>query len=122
MKFKENKYLTLHLWQSNPGYRYRQGDEKMESIPVESDHRTVEWLCLKGTTWDHLVQPLYFKQQHLEYIVQDHLQSGLEFLQRRRLHNISGQPVSVFQDLGSSDQYQIKYEPTVCFGSQKGKL
>jgi len=35
------------------------------------------------------------KQCHLEQATQDHVQVGLEYLQRRRLHNLSGQPVPV---------------------------
>jgi len=43
----------------------------------------------KGTTWDHLVQSPCFKQGYLEHISQDHIQAGFEYLQRRRLHNLS---------------------------------
>ena len=35
------------------------------------------------------------KQGHLEQAAQDHVQAGFEYLQRRRLHNLSGQPVPV---------------------------
>ena len=35
------------------------------------------------------------KQYHLEQVAQDLVQEGLEYLQRRRIHNLSGQPVSV---------------------------
>jgi len=35
------------------------------------------------------------KQDHLEKAAQDLVQVGLEYLQRRRLHNLSGQPVPV---------------------------
>uniref|UniRef100_A0A8B9PTS4 Tectonin beta-propeller repeat containing 2 n=1 Tax=Apteryx owenii TaxID=8824 RepID=A0A8B9PTS4_APTOW len=35
------------------------------------------------------------KQGHLEHIVQDRIQACFEYLQRRRLHNLSGQPVPV---------------------------
>jgi len=35
------------------------------------------------------------KQGHLEQAAQDPVQAGLEYLQRRRLHNSSGQPVPV---------------------------
>ena len=36
------------------------------------------------------------KQGHLQQAVQDFIQAGLEYLQRRRFHNLPGQPVAVF--------------------------
>jgi len=42
------------------------------------------------------------KQGHPEQAAQDHVQAGLEYLQRRRLHNLPGQPVpweSLYQEL-----------------------
>ena len=35
------------------------------------------------------------EQDHLEHIAQDGIQAGFECVQRRRLHNLSGQPVPV---------------------------
>ena len=35
------------------------------------------------------------KKGHLEQVVQDFIQAGLEYLQRRRLHSLPGQPVPV---------------------------
>jgi len=35
------------------------------------------------------------KQGHPEQAAEDLVQAGLEYLQRRRLHNLSGQPVPV---------------------------
>ena len=35
------------------------------------------------------------KQGHLQQAAQDFVQAGLEYLQRRRLHNLPGQPVPV---------------------------
>jgi len=35
------------------------------------------------------------KQDHLQQAAQDLVQAGLEYLQRRRLHNLPGQPVLV---------------------------
>jgi len=35
------------------------------------------------------------KQGHLQQAAQDCVQAGLEYLQRRRLHNLPGQPVPV---------------------------
>ena len=37
------------------------------------------------------------KQGHLQQAAQDRVQAGLEYLQRRRLHNPSGQPVPVLR-------------------------
>jgi len=50
---------------------------------------------LEGTFGDHPVQLLLPKQGHLEQAAQDHIQVRFEYLQRRRLHNLSGQPVPV---------------------------
>ena len=36
---------------------------------------------------------LLLKQGHLQQAAQDLVQAGLEYLQRRRLHNLPGQPV-----------------------------
>jgi len=35
------------------------------------------------------------KQGHLQQAAQDLVQAGLEYLQRRRIHNLSGQPIPV---------------------------
>ena len=37
------------------------------------------------------------KQGHLEQVAQDLIQVGLEYLQRRRLHNLPGQPLPVLR-------------------------
>ena len=37
------------------------------------------------------------KQGHLEQAIEDHVQAGLEYLQRKRLHNLPGQPVPVLR-------------------------
>ena len=37
------------------------------------------------------------KQGHLQQAAQDLVQAGLEYLQRRRLHNLPGQTVPVFR-------------------------
>jgi len=37
------------------------------------------------------------KQGHLQQPAQDHVQMGLEYLQRRRLHSLPGQPVPVLR-------------------------
>jgi len=40
---------------------------------------------------------LLTKQGHAEQAAQDRVQAGLEYLQRRRLHSCSGQPVLVLR-------------------------
>jgi len=40
---------------------------------------------------------LLLKQSHLQQAAQDLFQVGLEYLQRRRLHNLPGQPVPVLR-------------------------
>jgi len=37
------------------------------------------------------------KQGHLQQAAQDRMQVGLEYLQRRKLHNLPGQPVPVLR-------------------------
>ena len=36
------------------------------------------------------------EQEHLDQVTQEHIQEGFECLQRRRPHNLAGQPVPVF--------------------------
>jgi len=40
---------------------------------------------------------LLLKQGHLQQAAQDLVQAGLEYLQRKRLHNLPGQPVPVLR-------------------------
>ncbi|KAK4831365.1 hypothetical protein QYF61_017496 [Mycteria americana] len=37
MKFNRSKCRILHLGQGNPGYKYKLGDERLESSPAERD-------------------------------------------------------------------------------------
>ena len=37
--------------------------------------------------------PPLLKLGHLQQAAQDHIQAGLEYLQKRRIHSLSGQPV-----------------------------
>jgi len=55
-------------------------------------HRITEWSGLEGTSVGHLVQPSCLQQAS-----EDLVQAGLEYLQRRRLHNLPGQAVPVLR-------------------------
>ena len=50
----------------------------------------------QGPLWVTQPNPLP-KQGHLQQATQDLVQAGLEYLQRRRLHNLPGQPVPVLR-------------------------
>lgn len=54
--------------------------------------RITEWLRWEGTSGDY---PVLFKQVHLEQVAQKHIQLVFNYLKRRRLHNLSAQPVPV---------------------------
>lgn len=58
------------------------------------NHRITEWLGLEDTRRSSS-STLLLKQIHLEQTAQDRIQAGFEYLQRRRVHNLSGQPVPV---------------------------
>lgn len=51
----------------------------------------------------HLVQPPLLNQGHLDSVAQDYIQKAFD-LQGRRLHKLSGQPVSV---LGLSHSKEV---------------
>jgi len=44
------------------------------------------------------------KQGHLQQAAQDRVQAGLEYLQRRRLHSLPGQPVPVLRTESQKSQ------------------
>jgi len=50
------------------------------------------------------------KQDHPEQAAQDVVQAGLEYLQRRRLHNLPGQPVPLLHDPQSEDLPHVQTE------------
>jgi len=54
-------------------------------------HRTTELSGLEGTSVGHPVQPPA-EVGSPEQAAQDCVQAGFEYLQRRRLHNLPGQP------------------------------
>ena len=53
-------------------------------------HTITEWLRLDRSSGDHLVQLLCSEQGHMQHSAQDCVQSGFEYLQGWRLHNLSG--------------------------------
>jgi len=63
------------------------------------DHRIIEWPGLEGTSRIIKLQPLCHRQGHqpphliLGQAAQGPIQPGLEHLQGRGIHNLSGQPV-----------------------------
>ena len=59
-------------------------------------HRITECSGLEGTSVSSNPTSLP-KQGHLQQAAQDVVQEGLEYLQRRRLHNLPGQPVPVLR-------------------------
>jgi len=46
------------------------------------------------------------KQGHLQQAAQDPVQAGIEYLQRRRLHNLPGQPVQLGEHPVCDDSHQ----------------
>ena len=61
------------------------------SQAVSFPHRISEWWGLEGTSVGLQPNPLP-KQGHPEQAAQHCIQVGLEYLQRRRLHSLPGQP------------------------------
>lgn len=51
---------------------------------------------LAGTSGDHLLRPPCSKQDQLQQITLNGVQWGFEYQQGWRLHNLTAQPVSVF--------------------------
>jgi len=58
------------------------------------NHRTVE---IGRDLWGSSSPTPLPKQGHLQQTAQDLVQAGLEYLQRRRLHNLPGQTVPVLR-------------------------
>ena len=59
-------------------------------------HRIPAWQGLAGTSVVTQPNPLP-KQGHPAQAAQHRVQAGLEYLQRRRLHSLPGQPVPVLE-------------------------
>ena len=69
-------------------------------LAKSQNHRMVE--VARGLCGSSSPTPLP-KQGHLEQIAQDLIQVHFEYLQRRRLHNLSGQPVLMLRHPQSED-------------------
>ena len=50
------------------------------------------------------------KQGHLQQAAQDCLQAGLEYLERRGIHSLPGQPVPVLRHLQNEDLPHVQVE------------
>jgi len=57
---------------------------------ITQNHRMVGWGM---SLWRSSSPTLLPKKSHLQQAAKDRVQAGLEYLQRRRLHNLPGQPV-----------------------------
>lgn len=72
-----------------------------------------EWLRLEGPL-EVILSTLLLKQGHLKSAAQDHVQTASEYLQGRRLHNSSGQPVSVLSHLHNKKNFpDVQMAPPV---------
>ena len=86
------------------------------------DHRITEsqnsrgW---KGPLWAIYSTPLP-KEGHLQQAAQDLFQVGLEYLQRRRLHHLPGQPVPVLHH-PQSEEVMLHYTDSLHFGKKDTK-
>ncbi|KFV81554.1 Y-box-binding protein 3, partial [Struthio camelus australis] len=72
--------------------RYRRGCYGRRRGPPRSNHSMVE---VGRDLWRSSSPTSLLQQGPLEHIAQDRVQAGFEYLQRRRLHHLSGQPVPV---------------------------
>lgn len=61
---------------------------------LSQNHSITAWLTLERTSGSHLVQPhCTSREGHLETVAQNRVQVAFDYLQERRLYNLSGQPV-----------------------------
>ena len=81
----------------------------------------------QGPLWVTQPNPLP-KQGHPEQAAQDLVQAGLEYLQRRRLHNLPGQPVPVLRHPQSEEIHRdhpctrtLLPHPPICPTAEKQK-
>jgi len=78
---------------------YTAGDSTF-ALTAHDSHSIIEWLGLEGTSRIIKLQPRHHRQGFqpphfiLDQAAQGPIQPGLEHLQGRGIHNLSGQPVS----------------------------
>jgi len=77
------------VWEPCPQQRMCQCSGS--TAPEHLDHRVPAWQDWKGPLWVTQPNPLP-KQGHPQQAAEHHVQGGLEYLQRRRLHSLPGQP------------------------------
>jgi len=94
--------VTLGLWTAAPGasagrterlsltLRGVRGESGRAAMTKSQNHRVVG---VRRDLWGSSSPTPLLKQGHLQQAAQDLVQTGLEYLQRRRLHNLPGQPV-----------------------------
>ena len=66
-------------------------------IPDSGWQQNHRMLGVGRDLWGSSSPILLPKQGHLQEAAQDHVQAGLEYVQKRRLHNLPGQPVPVLR-------------------------
>jgi len=69
--------------------------EKEEEHRIPNFTQNLRMVGVARDLWRSSSPTTLLKQFHLEQVAQDLVQVGFEYLQRRRLHNPSGQPVPV---------------------------
>ena len=70
---------------------------RIVGIVTDSQSQTHSMVGVGSDLWGSSCPTPLPKQGHLQQAAQDLVQAGLEYLQRRRLHSPSGQPVPVLR-------------------------
>uniref|UniRef100_A0A8B9Q2H3 D-aminoacyl-tRNA deacylase 1 n=2 Tax=Apteryx owenii TaxID=8824 RepID=A0A8B9Q2H3_APTOW len=85
---KFGAYMQVHI--QNDGPVTIELESPAATVDPKQNHRIAE---VGRDLWRSSSSTPLLKQRHLEHIAQDHVQVAFENLQRRRLRNLSGQPV-----------------------------